>query len=160
MAGIAELALGAAPIFGGALLGVAAGSFKGPDFRGQIKTDLELLELLPPEQQERRAALQRTIDQRIDDLVDANDRTRRLRAAASSYEGNWRDIVLFISAVLFTIIWATKEKHGSNWLPMLIVLIVVCAVTAFYAFRGLRRALGRFLSRKSNQPDNVTPNNP
>lgn len=147
MPGIAELALGAAPIFGGALLGVAAGQIKGPDFRGTIKSDLDLLDRLPPEEAARRAALQRTIDQRIDDLVEANDRSRALRAAAASYEGNWRDIVLFISAVLFTIIWWKKEHHGSSWLPLLVVLIVICAVTAFYAFRGLRRALSQLLRR-------------
>ena len=150
MPGIAELALGAAPIFGGALLGVAAGQLRGPDFRGQIKQDIELLDALPPEQASRREALQRTIDQRIDDLVAANDRSRALRAAAASYEGNWRDIVLFISAVLFTIVWAAKEKHGSNWLPMLVVLILICAVTAFYAFRGLRRALGQLFRRRKS----------
>ena len=148
MPGIADIALGAAPIFGGALLGAAAGQLKGPDFRGTIKTDLELLEALPPDQVERRAALQRTIDQRIDDLVQANDRTRRLRAAAASYEGNWRDIILFISAILFTIIWSQKEHHGSSWLPMLVVLILVCAVTAFYALRGLRRTVAQLLRRR------------
>jgi hypothetical protein len=148
MPGIAELAMGAAPIFGGALLGVAAGQIKGPDFRGTIKTDLELLEALPPDEEARRAALQRTIDQRIDDLVAANDRSRALRAAAASYKGNWRDIVLFVSAVLFTIIWSQKEHHGSNWLPLLIVLIVICVVTAFYAFRGLSRSVGHLLRRR------------
>jgi hypothetical protein len=158
MSGIAQLAIGAAPIFGGALLGVAAGQIKGPDFRGQIKTDLELVELLPPEQEARRAALQRTIDQRIDDLVEANDRSRALRAAAASYEGNWRDIVLFVCALLFTFIWSQKEPHASNWLPLLVVLIAICVVTAFYAFRGLSRALGHLLRRKSNQPDSAESN--
>ena len=149
MPGLAELAVGSAPIFGGALLGLAAGQIKGPDFRGTIKQDLELLEALPPDDPSgRRAALQRTIDQRIDDLVEANDRSRRIRAAASSYSGNWRDIVLFVCAVLFTIIWATKEKHGSNWLPMLVVLIIVCVVTAVYAFRGALRGLRTFLRNR------------
>src|SRR3977135_3163913 len=133
MPGLSQIALGAAPIFGGALLGLAAGQLKGPNFRGTIKADLELIKLLPPEQEARRAALQRIIDQRIDDLVEANARSRALRAAAAGYEGNWRDIVLFVCAVLFTIIWAAKDQHGSNWLPMLIVLIVICVLTAFYA---------------------------
>jgi hypothetical protein len=43
MPGIAELALGAAPIAGGALLGAAAGSFKGPDVRGMFAMDMDLL---------------------------------------------------------------------------------------------------------------------
>lgn len=145
MPGLAELAIGAAPLAGGALLGLAAGQIKGPDFRATIKQDLELINSLPPEEVARRQALQRTIDQRIDDLVEANDRSRRLRAVAASYEGNWRDIVLFIAAVLFTIIWWTKEDHQSNWLPMLIALLVICAITAFYAFRGMLRAVATLL---------------
>jgi ABC-type antimicrobial peptide transport system permease subunit len=160
MSGIADVALGAAPIFGGALLGVAAGSIKGPDFRGAIKADLDLLDRIPEEESARRAALQRSINQRIDDLVAANQKSRDLRAIASSYEGNWRDIVLFICAVLFTIVWAAKEKHGSNWLLMLIVLIVICVLTAFYAFRGLRRSLATFFRRRKSYPDSADSNNP
>lgn len=152
MPGLAEIAIGTAPLFGGALLGLAAGQFKSPDFRATIKQDLELMDALPPEEAARRAALQRTIDQRIDDLVEANDRSRQLRAAAASYQGNWRDIILFICAVLFTIIWWSKETRTSNWLPMFVVLIVVCVVTAFYAFRGLRRSLAVLLRRPKNYP--------
>jgi hypothetical protein len=44
MPGIAELALGAAPIAGGALLGVAAGNLRPPDIRGMIAKDMDLLE--------------------------------------------------------------------------------------------------------------------
>ena len=47
MPGIAELALAGAPIAGGALLGIAAGSMRGPDVRGLIKQDMELLAMLP-----------------------------------------------------------------------------------------------------------------
>lgn len=150
MPGLAELAIGAAPLAGGALLGLAAGQFKGPDFRGTIKQDLDLMNALPPEQAARREALQRTIDQRIDDLVEADDRSRALRAAAASYEGNWRDIILFVCAVLFTIIWWTKENRASNWLPMLIALIIICVVTAYYAFRGLRRSVAMLLRRRKH----------
>lgn len=96
MPGIAEIALGAAPIAGGALLGLAAGAFKGPDIRGNIKADMELLEKIPADQVERRAALQRSIDIRIDDIVNAVDKQREIRQLAASYEGNWRDIVVFV----------------------------------------------------------------
>lgn len=147
MPGIAELALGAAPIFGGALIGVAAGQLKGPDFRGQIKADLDLLDLLPDDQPVRRAALLGTIEQRIDDLVLANDRTRALRAAAGSYQGNWRDIVLFVCALLFTVVWWNVNHHRTNWLPMFVVMIAASVISAVYAFRGLRRSLGRLVHR-------------
>jgi hypothetical protein len=59
----------------GALLGVAAGQIRAPDVRSAIEQDLELLDRLPEHQVARREALQRTIDDRIDDLVAANERT-------------------------------------------------------------------------------------
>ncbi len=95
MPGIAEILLGAAPIAGGALVGVAAGNLRGPDVRGQIKQDLDLLERIPPEDTERRANVQDSINRRIDELVEAADRGRAMREAALSYRGNWRDIFLF-----------------------------------------------------------------
>jgi len=147
MPGLAELALGAAPIFGGALLGVAAGQIRGPDFRGTIKADLDLVERLP--EGERRTALQHSIDQRIDDLVEASARSRQLRAAASSYEGNWRDLVLVLCAVLFTIIWWNVPHNRSNWLLMFIVMIAISVVAAVYTFRGLRKSVSVLLHRKS-----------
>ena len=149
MAGLAQLALGAAPIAGGALLAAAAGQLRGPDFRGALKLDMELLERIPPDQTRRRAELQRTIDARIDDLVAAADKSRALRLAANSYEGNWRDIVLFVCTVLFTIIWWNANHSRSNWLPLFIVMIIVCVLTAAYAARGTVRGLSRVLRRRS-----------
>lgn len=145
MPGLASMALGAAPVFGGALLGVAAGQIKGPDIRAVIKQDLDLLDRIPHEQTERRANLQRTIDARIDDLVAASDRSRALRAAMSSYEGNWRDIVLFACAVLFTYVWWHINHQRADWLPMFCVLVIASVLTAGYALRGIRRGLTAWL---------------
>jgi hypothetical protein len=141
MPGIAELALGAAPIAGGALLGVAAGGLKGPDVRGIIKQDLDLLDRIPPEQTERRASLQRSIDERIDDLIVASEKSRSLREAALSYRGNWRDIVVFICAILFTIIWWNVSHSRTNWLPTFVLMILLSIAAAIYAGRGVVRAL-------------------
>ncbi|CAJ1500132.1 hypothetical protein MU0083_002355 [[Mycobacterium] kokjensenii] len=141
MPSLLSAALGAAPIFGGALLTAAAGQLKGPDVRGLIKQDLDLLDRIPPEQTERRAELQRTIDERIDELVAGFDRTRALRAAALSYRGNWRDIVLCVSSVLFTYVWWHVNHDRGNWLPMFVVLILACVVSAAYALRGAARAV-------------------
>jgi hypothetical protein len=141
MPGIAELALGAAPIAGGALLGVAAGGLKGPDVRGLIKQDLDLLDRIPPEQTERRASLQRSIDERIDDLIMASEKSRSLREAALSYRGNWRDIVVFICAILFTIIWWNVSHSRTNWLPTFVLMILLSIAAAIYAGRGVVRAL-------------------
>jgi hypothetical protein len=152
MPGIAELALGAAPIAGGAMLGVIAGNLKPPDVRGLIIKDYDLLERIPPEQAERRARLQASIDQRIDDLITAGERSRELREAAMSYKGNWRDIVVFICAILFTIIWWNVSHSRANWLVMFIAMIVLSAAAGIYAGRGVVRAMRAFLHRKDKEP--------
>ncbi|BBX61443.1 hypothetical protein MSAS_06170 [Mycobacterium saskatchewanense] len=148
MVGLGQLALNSAPVFGGAMLAIAAGQFKGPDYRGVIKQDMDLLDRLPPEDTQRRADLQRTIDERIDDLVDAADRSRALRKAALSYRGNWRDAVLFLCVLLFTIIWWDVDHSRSNWLPMFVVLILLSIVAAAYAFRGVLSSASSFVHRQ------------
>jgi len=150
MVGIADIALGAAPIAGGALLGAVAGSLKGPDFRAMIKADLELLEQIPSEKTQLRAALEQSIDTRIADLIATTDKSRQLREIAASYRGNWRDIVVFVCAVLFTIVWWNVPHTRSNWLVMFIVLIVLSVVVAVYASRGVIRALAGLRKSKSS----------
>lgn len=139
MPGIAELALGAAPIAGGALMAAVAGSFKGPDYRAMIKDDLELLEKIPAEKTELRAALQRTIDDRIGDLVNTMDKSRQLRQSAVYYKGDWRDFVVFLCAVLFTIVWVNVDHARSNWIVMMVFLVLLSVVTGLYAVRGIIR---------------------
>jgi hypothetical protein len=65
-----------------------------------------------------------------------------LRKAALSYRGNWRDVVLFLCVLLFTIIWWDVSHSRSNWLPMFILLILLSVVAAVYAVRGVVRAAG------------------
>ncbi|MEZ0384676.1 hypothetical protein [Mycobacterium sp. pW045] len=149
MPSLLSMTLGAAPVFGGALLTAAAGQLRGPDPRNLIKQDLDLLDRIPAEQAERRAELQRTIDERIDDLVAAFDRSRALRAAAISYQGNWRDVVLFVCSVLFTYVWWHIDHERGNWLPLFVVLILACVMTAVYALRGTMRALASARRRRS-----------
>ena len=145
MAGIAEFALAGAPIAGGALLGVIAGNMKAPDIRAIVKQDMELLELLPPEQVERRAELQRVIDLRIDDMIAAVDKQRSMLEIAASYRGNWRDIVVFVCAILFTIIWWNVSHSRSNWLVMFIVMIVLSVAAGIYAGRGILSAVQTYV---------------
>jgi hypothetical protein len=152
MPGIAELALGAAPIAGGALLGVAAGNLRPPDVRGLILKDMDLLERIPDDQPELKARLKQSIDQRINDLIVATEKSRELRLAAASYEGNWRDIVVFICAILFTIIWWNVSHSRSNWLLLFIVMIIVSVAAGIYAGRGLLRAIAHFGHRKRDEP--------
>lgn len=149
MAGIADMALAGAPIAGGALLGVVAGNLRAPDIRAVVKQDMELLKMLPPEQVERRAELQRVIDLRIDDMIAAVDKQRSMLEIAASYRGNWRDIVVFICAILFTIIWWNTDHTRSNYWVMFVVMIVVSAAAGIYAGRGLLRAVRTFVRRLS-----------
>ena len=146
--GLGQIALNSAPVFGGAMLGIAAGQFRGPNYRELIKQDMDLLDRLPPEATKRRAELQRTIDDRIDDLVDVADRNRALRKAALTYRGNWRDLVLLLCVVLFTIIWWDVSHSRGNWLPMFVLLILLSAVAAAYAFRGALRSASSLVRRR------------
>ncbi|CAN3128449.1 hypothetical protein ACNUDN_11065 [Mycobacterium sp. smrl_JER01] len=145
MPGIAEIALAGAPIAGGALLGLAAGNIKPPDIHSMITKDMDLLERIPEDQVQRRAELQRVIDLRIDDLIAAVHKNRELRELASSYQGNWRDVVVFICAVLFTIVWWNIDHQRTNWLVMFIVLIVLSILAGVYAARGILRGLQTYL---------------
>src|SRR3954467_7973786 len=133
MPGIAELALGAAPIAGGALLGAAAGTFKGPDIRAMIATDMDLLERIPDDQPELKARLKASIDERINDLIVAGEKSREIRQLAASYEGNWRDIVVFICAILFTIVWWNVSHSRANWTVMFVAMIILSVVAGIYA---------------------------
>jgi hypothetical protein len=153
MPGIAELAMGAAPIAGGALLGAAAGSFKGPDIRAMIAKDMDLLDRIPDDQPELKARLKASIDERINDLIEATEKGRALREAAVSYGGNWRDIVVFVCAILFTIIWWNVSHSRTNWLVMFVVMIILSVVAAIYAGRGIARAIANFLHRKDRDED-------
>lgn len=151
MPGIAEIALGAAPVAGGALLGVAAGNLRGPDFRSMIAKDLDLLDRIPDDQPELKARLKASIDHRIDDLITTTERSRELRIAALSYSGNWRDIVVFLCAILFTIVWWNVSHSRTNWLVMFIVLIIATVVAGIYAARGAARSLRMILRRNNTQ---------
>jgi hypothetical protein len=147
MAGIGDMALGAAPIAGGAMLGALAGTVKGPDFRALIKSDIELLDSLPPECVELREALRRSIDARVWELIATVDRNRELREAATGYRGNWRDIFVFLSALLFTLVWWNVPHSRTNWLITFIVLVILSAVVGLYATRGVIALFKRFISR-------------
>ncbi|MGO8935713.1 MAG: hypothetical protein ACLP3C_22655 [Mycobacterium sp.] len=144
---MAAMAMGAAPVVGGALLGAAVGQIRGPDMREGIKQDLELLAQMPEMEASRREALQRSIDDRIDELIVAADKARQLRATASSYEGSWRDIVLFLCTVLFSIVWWSVDHDRGSWLPVFITTIAASVVAGGYAVRGLRRGVRRAARR-------------
>ena len=142
MPGLATLAIGTAPILGGALLAMAGGQLVSSfDFRDGIKNDFEILALLPDDETERRTALRQSIAERIDDLIEANAKRRQFRAAAIAYDGNWRDIVMLVSTVLFAVVWWDVDHDRAVWLPMFVVLILACGASAILAWRSVRSAI-------------------
>ncbi|MFN8070727.1 MAG: hypothetical protein U0R66_02770 [Mycobacterium sp.] len=147
MTRLGDIALGAAPIAGGAMLGTLVGTFKGPDLRTALKSDIELLKSLPEENVELRAELQRTVDVRVYELVAFLDRNHELRQTAGSYRGNWRDVVLFVCALLFTVVWWNVPHSRSNWLITFVVLVIASVVIGLYAARGVIAAVRRVFSR-------------
>lgn len=149
MTRLGDIALGAAPIAGGAMLGTLVGTFKGPDLRTALKSDIELLKSLPEENVELRAELQRTVDMRVYELVAFLDRNYELRQTAGSYRGNWRDVVLFVCALLFTVVWWNVPHSRSNWLITFIVLVIASVVIGLYAARGVIAAVRRVFSRSA-----------
>ena len=104
-----------------------------------IAKDMDLLERIPDDQPELKARFKASIDQRIEDLIKATERSRDLRQAAASYAGNWCDIVVFICADRCSPSFGGTSSHSrANWLVMFIVMIVL-SVVAGDICRGGRR---------------------
>ena len=140
MVGLGALAAGAAPLAGGLLLGGMAGKSQptDPDSRAVIKAELELLERIPEDQVTRRGALERMIGEHIDALIVAQEKSRELRRKTRYFteRGHWRDIVLFVTTLLFAVIVWHADHHRAVWLPLFIAIIVMSVVTAIYVVRG------------------------
>ena len=149
MSGLADVALGAAPIAGGALFGLIAGTMKGTDFRALLKADLELLDKLPDDDIALRAALRNSIEGRMYELIATMDRNREFRKNAASYKGDWRDFVLFVCAAMFTLVWWNVPHDRTNWLVTFVFLVVLTSLIFLYAARGLLRVLRSPGSRHS-----------
>ena len=75
------------------------------------------------------------------------DRNHELRQTAGSYRGNWRDVVLFVCALLFTVVWWNVPHSRSNWLITFVVLVIASVVIGLYAARGVIAAVRRVFSR-------------
>ena len=129
------------------MLGTLVGTFKGPDLRAALKSDIELLKSIPEESVELRAELQRTIDFRIHELIGVLDRNRELRMTAGNYQGNWRDVVLLVCALLFTLVWWNVPHTRNGWLITFIMLVMVSVVIGLYAARGLIAVVRRMFNR-------------
>lgn len=55
----------------------------------------------------------------------------------------------FVAVVLFAIIGWGADHSRTYWLPMLVALILLSILAAFYAARGTRRSLATLLHSRS-----------
>ena len=139
MSGLEGFALGAAPLAGGVLLGGMAGKGSTPDLRAVIKSELDLLERIPEDQVTRRAALEQVIAQHVNDLVVATEKRQQFQQRISYFTENWRDLVLFLTSVLFTVVTWGADHNRPVWLPLVIAATLSSVVTALYVLRGFLR---------------------
>jgi hypothetical protein len=140
MTDLGALAVGAAPLAGGLLLGGMAGKGNSSvaDLRAVITSELELLQQLPEAEVARRAALKRMIGEHVDALLAAQEKSREFQSRTRYFteEGHWRDIVLFVTILLFAVIAWHADHHRPVWLPLFIATLVVAVITAVAVVRG------------------------
>ena len=155
MSGLGAFALGAAPLAGGLLVGGMAGKGgpSAPDLRAVIKSELDLLERIPEDQVTRRAALGQVIAQHIEALVVAIEKSRQLQRKTGYFTENWRDIVLFVTTLLFAVIIWHGDHHRPVWLPLLIATIVMSVVTGIEVLRGFLTSVRRAPDGDHDQRD-------
>ena len=154
MSGLGAFALGAAPLAGGLLVGGMAGRGgpNAPDLRAIIKSEMDLLERIPEDQVTRRAALEQVIAEHIDNLVVAVEKSRQLQRRTSYFTENWRDLVLFLTSVLFTVVTWHADHHRPHWLPIFIAAILLSVVTAMFVLRGFLRSVRPALHDDHDHP--------
>ena len=140
MTGLGALAVGAAPLAGGLLLGGMAGkgSSSIPDLRAVITSELELLQQLPETEVTRRAALKQMIEEHVDDLLVSQEKSREFQRKTRYFteEGHWRDIVLLVTILLFAVIAWHADHHRPVWLPLFIATLVVAVITVIALVHG------------------------
>ena len=142
MVGLGALVTGAAPLAGGVLLGGMAGKLglSAPDWRAVILSDLELLHRIPEAEVARRAALKRMLGEDVEALLAAQEKSREFRRRTRYFTEHWRDIVLFVTTLLFVVVIWYADHHRPVWLPLLIATIVMSVVTGISVVRGFLRS--------------------
>ena len=143
MVGVGALVTGAAPLAGGVLLGGMAGKSgpSVPDVRAVILSDLELLQRIPDAEVARQAALKRMLGEHVEALLVAQEKSREFQRKTRYFTEHWRDIVLFVTTLLFVVIIWHADHHRPIWLPLLIATIVMSVVTAISVVRGFLRSI-------------------
>jgi hypothetical protein len=149
MVGLGAIVTGAAPLAGGLLLGGMAGKSgpSGADLRAVIISELDLLQRIPEEELARRAAFKRVIAEHVEALLVAQEKSREFKRKTKYFTEHWRDIVVFVTTLLFIVIIWHADHQRPVWLPLLIATIVMSVVTAISVVRGFLRSV------RSSGPD-------
>jgi hypothetical protein len=138
MVGLGAVMTGVAPLAGGVLLGGMTGK-SGPsvaDLRAVIISELDLLQRIPEDEVVRRAELKRMIGEHVEALLVAQEKSRDFKRRTRYFTEHWRDIVLFVTTLLFLVVIWYGDHHRPIWLPLLIATIVMSVVTAISVVRG------------------------
>jgi hypothetical protein len=149
MVGVGAIVTGVAPLAGGLLLGGMAGKSgpSGADLRAIILSELDLLQRIPEEEVARRAAFKRVIAEHVEALLVAQEKSREFKRKTKYFTEHWRDIVVFVTTLLFMVVIWHADHQRPLWLPLFIATIVMSVVTAISVVRG-------FLSSvRSTAPD-------
>ena len=68
--------------------------------------------------------------------------------------------MLFVCAVLFTIVWWNIPHSRTNWLPTFVFLIILSVIVFFYASRGaVARCKACAATATTTQPPRCAPKN-
>src|SRR5215217_3218394 len=99
MVGVGAIVTGVAPLAGGLL-------------RAVIISELDLLQRIPEEEVARRAAFKRVIAEHVEALLAAQEKSRELKRKTKYFTEHWRDIVLFVTTLLFVVvIWHADHSR-------------------------------------------------
>jgi hypothetical protein len=149
MVDVGAIVTGVAPLAGGLLLGGMTGKSgpSGADLRAVIISELDLLQRIPEEEVARRAAFKRVIGAHVEALLVAQEKSREYKRKTKYFTEHWRDIVVFVTTLLFVVIIWHADHQRPVWLPLLIATIVMSVVTAVSVVRGFLRSV------RSSAPD-------
>jgi hypothetical protein len=138
MVGVGALVTGVAPLAGGLLLGGMAGKSgpSGPDLRAVIISELDILQRIPEDEVVRRAEFKRMIGEHVEALLVAQEKSREFKRRTRYFTEHWRDIVVFVTTLLFLVVIWYGDHHRPIWLPLLIATILMSVVTAISVVRG------------------------
>ena len=81
------------------------------------------------------------LGQHVEALLVAQEKSREFKRKTRYFTEHWRDIVLFVTTLLFVVIIWHADHHRPVWLPLLIATIVMSVVTGIYVVRGFLRSV-------------------